>query len=259
MFNLSHLKKVLIPVFIGISAFSFAQSIKLNKPQTNFLKALINNDKIPLLLDFRMEGAEVRYTIDGSTPHTESSLYVDTLFIKKSCTLKARSFHKDFLPSDEIEVLFLKTGKSISSLKINQAHEAYKGNGSKSLLDRKFGTLSFKNDYLGYEGEAIVIEIEFDKKEKIKFVNLFTLVDQNAWIFSPSSIIITDEKGTLISSKNLTNANAPTDQKFELITVPCKGKFKKMNIIIDPIEQIPAWHSGSGGKPWIFIDEIIVE
>ncbi len=47
---------------------------------------------IPVTLDSKAEGVEVRYTLDGSDPTASSTLYTGPLQIDRSETLKARSF-----------------------------------------------------------------------------------------------------------------------------------------------------------------------
>jgi len=49
------------------------------------------------------EGAEIRYTLDGTTPTENSDLYNSPLKISETETLKIRSFHKDLKPSITID------------------------------------------------------------------------------------------------------------------------------------------------------------
>ncbi len=234
------------------------QELKLASPQVNLLKGIIKDKPIKIYFDFRMDNAEIRYTKDGSTPTIKSKIYKDTLFIKKACTIKAKAFHPNFSPSDEVVITLIGAGKEYASVTVNQANEKYKADGSWTINNKILGDANFKSNYLGYEGEPIILDIAFDKKEKVKEVTISYLVNQGAWIFSPSSVIITDEKGRLISNKNLSESNKAQDNQCAFIHILCKGKYKSLRIIIDPIDVIPNWHSGKGGKPWLMVDEVVV-
>jgi hypothetical protein len=42
------------------------------------------------------------------------------------------------------------------------------------------------------------------------------------------------------------------------ITIPAE-KMRYVKIVAKPaFDVIPSWHLGAGGKPWIFVDEVVV-
>jgi Fn3 associated len=235
-----------------------AQDIKLATPQCNLTKGIIKDKPLKLYFDFRMDNAEIRYTTDGSTPTMKSKKYTDTIIVKKPCVVKAKAFHPSHQPSAEVVSTFIKGGKEYASVTINQANPKYKADGSWTINNNRLGSNEYNKEYLGYEGEPIIVDVSFDKKEKTKEVVVSLLVNQNAWIFGPSSVIITDEKGNMIQHQNLPSSIQKQDNSYAFITVPCKGKYQKLRIIIDPIDVIPTWHEGRGGKAWLFVDEVIV-
>lgn len=56
-------------------------------------------DSVKVRITTATKGAEIHYTLDGSTPTESSPLYSDSLIIRSTATLNALAFHKDMLPS----------------------------------------------------------------------------------------------------------------------------------------------------------------
>jgi Chitobiase/beta-hexosaminidase C-terminal domain len=248
-------------LFCGISFQYFtisAQDLKLATPQCNLMKGIIQEKPLKLYFDFRMDNAEIRYTTDGTSPTLKSKKYIDTIEVKKPCVIKAKAFHPSFEPSSEVITTFIKGGKEYASVTINQSNPRYKADGSWTINNNRLGNNDYNKEYLGYEGEPIIVDVAFDKKVKTKEVVVSLLINQNGWIFGPSTVIITDEKGNMVQHQNITTSIQKQENNFAFITVPCKGKYQKLRIIIDPIDVIPTWHEGKGGKPWLFVDEVIV-
>ncbi|MDD6888428.1 MAG: lamin tail domain-containing protein [bacterium] len=54
----------------------------------------------PFELEMAADGAEIRYTTDGSKPTQRSKLYTDPITITKNTVIRAASFQEDRLPSD---------------------------------------------------------------------------------------------------------------------------------------------------------------
>ena len=71
-------------------------------PGTRFLKqATVTLQPIP-------PDAQIRYTLDGSRPDTQSSLYKQPLLFSASADLRARAFHPDFTDDYELRLLLKK-------------------------------------------------------------------------------------------------------------------------------------------------------
>ncbi|MFM2392496.1 MAG: hypothetical protein RLZZ546_473 [Bacteroidota bacterium] len=257
--NLSIIKsKFATIVFLFIHLTLTSQSLKLSKPLVNMQKSLLSKDGVMVSFDMRMENVSIRYTDDGKEPTEKSLLYKSAIKISKPCTLKAKAFHPSFISSESSVCVILPRGKEFSSVTVNQPHDHYKLNGSRTLTDQMLSGLNFREGYLGYEGDPVMLEVEFEKKEKIKSVIVSLLIDQSSWIFGPSSVIILDEKAKVIASKNISSSLSPQDIQFLMVEVPCSGKHRYLKIIVDPISSIPNWHQGKGEKAWLFLDEIVV-
>jgi hypothetical protein len=84
-------------LFCGLFNISFAQKIQLSPPKSNVQMAMVGKDHPQnLVLDFRMEGATIRYTLDGTEPTINSKLYKIPLKISKPVHHKSQSISPGF-------------------------------------------------------------------------------------------------------------------------------------------------------------------
>ncbi len=69
-------------------------------------RLFMKSTKIELGCD--TEGAEIRYTVDGTEPNEKSELYKTPFDIARTAIIKMRAYHKDHMPSIKIEILVQK-------------------------------------------------------------------------------------------------------------------------------------------------------
>ncbi len=191
-------------LFCGLSNVSFAQKIQLSPPKANVQMAMVSKDHPQnLVLDFRMEGATIRYTLDGNEPTIKSKLYKRTLNINKPCIIKAKAFHQDFDPSETVTATFVASGKKILNYIVSEPNPKYADEGSKTLFDGQFGNMSYAKNYLGYDKGPVEITIQPDTFQFITTIHISYLTNQGAWIFGSSKISVFDENNKLLIQKNL--------------------------------------------------------
>jgi hypothetical protein len=70
--------------------FGSIDSISMNKP-------------IPVSISTKTEDAEIRYTLDGTTPNRSSHLYTEPLLLKKNTVLTAKSFKDELIASEVLQ------------------------------------------------------------------------------------------------------------------------------------------------------------
>jgi predicted alpha-1,2-mannosidase len=146
----------------------------------------------------------------------------------------------------------------------------YTAGGDYALIDGIRGKLDFRTGvWQGVNGPLETI-IELKKAKTIHSIQLNTYQDIRPWIWFPSKVQFSISKdGTswdevynttfteLQKKEGAMTHNfifdAPEPYKVDLTQV------KYVKIIATPaFDQIPNWHLGAGGKPWIFADEIII-
>ena len=74
-------------------------------------------------------------------------------------------------------------------------------------------------------------------------------------------VLVSDDGNRYTSAGYVLN-DKPLDTQDALLnemTKTMRGQGRYVKIILSPaFEEIPEWHLGAGGKPWIFADEIII-
>ncbi len=248
-------------LFCGLSNVSFTQKIQLSPPKTNVQMAMVSKAHPQnLVLDFRMDGATIRYTLDGNEPTLKSMRYKSPLNIIKPCIIKAKAFHQDFDPSETVTATFVSTGKKILNYNVSEPNPKYADEGSKTLFDGQFGNMSYTKNYLGYDKGPVEITFQPDSHQFITTIHISHLINQGAWIFSPYKISVFDENNKLLIQKNFEESTqkSASNHSINTINMP-KKQYNQLKLVIEPISSIPDWHDGRGHPAWFFVDEVWVE
>lgn len=258
-------KRWVILLFLLFSFGLNAQKYQLSKPLIDIRGDALFEKKATIFLDFRLESAEIRFTLDGSEPSASSMLYKRPIKIKKTSQLKVKAFKPGFLASETVHTDLIKLGHKIESLEITpDPSKSYPGNGGATLIDRASGSLNFRDgNWLGYNSGPITVTIDLGKSITVGEVTLSTLTSSGSWIMPPSKI----ESFYSQDGKNFEAGQhqtiTPLDQHisagkayYSLKTKRDKVRFVKL--VIHPLTELPDWHPGRGNAAWVFLDEVII-
>lgn len=204
------------------------------------------------------EGKSIRYTTDGSTPTSNSTLYTEPIKVDKNIILKAATFDNDKLISSVLEkeaFKHLASGKSISF--DVQPSKRYSGNGNTSIIngikgsDKRYGD----KEWLGFDGKDIEITIDLGKETNINSIQTRFHNGRGSWIYTPSQVIVSfpgNEEFLPIEIE---------DSKEKIVDLNLKTKISTRYVKLKVVNYgiIPQGSAGAGNKPWTFIDEIIIE
>jgi len=258
---------------ILFACFLYAQSFRLAPPLLKYETAFFSGaTRLPILFD--QPGTSVRYTMDGKEPSEKSALYKTPLIIKnRIVTITAKSFSNSalasspdrYLPSQPVQVTFIRDGYKIKDIKCTDPDKQYPANGAASLTDNK-GGLSSGPTWLGFQNDSVVIELSLTQPQQIHEVLLDFLQNEGSWIFLPAHISVYNydpKSKSWISFADETyahNAPSPGNQPIYKIIKPVKAPVvsDKLMIKIQTVKKIPDWHEGKGNHGWLFIDEIKV-
>jgi hypothetical protein len=235
-----------------------AQPFQLAPPQTQSSR-IIASPSTSISFDFRLEGANIRYTTDGTEPTENSTIYTQPLNYNGFETLKAKSFKAGFLPSEATIVeLIGARSHPFDSIAVAPAPRKYPANGWKTLCDNQLGDENFQKNWLGFEAKAVELQLFFAKKHPITNISIGLLRQQPSWIFLPTAIEVYDKKGKMLLRQTLPNeaTELPSDQKIVNIKMPTH-RHKSLKIKLIPLTTLPEWHHGAGNSGWIFLDEVM--
>ncbi len=282
--ELSHLKKLYIwqtnitrtafqsleafqntTVEFGVEADSIFQKARLKPPLMVFEQSLFEQSTT-VSLETNLSGADIRYTLDGSTPDQQSPQYSGPLTVDQSCQLSFVAFKEGWLPSEVATQVFVKINNRVANIRLRHPpNPKYQGNGAASLIDLKKGDADFRSGYwLGFEAEDLVATLDLGTTMPLNQVSVGCLEDVGSWIFYPVGVDIAVSRDGKSFRKINQNDYPATDyqtqpsQKFFVQEFP-ETEARYVQVSVRNLTTVPDWHIGAGGKAWVFVDEILVE
>jgi predicted alpha-1,2-mannosidase len=232
-------------------------------------------DKQFIELSSAEQESEIFYTTDGSDPRCSGVQYLKPIEISESKTIKfvtARKFQMIIYYSKIATAHFKKIAQTKTIALKNSPAPQYSGGAPDALVDGEMGTEQWQlGGFQGFEGVDIEAIIDLKKETDFHRVVLRTIEDHDAWIFSPTEIqvfISQDGKTFELFSSQTPDFKENTDGTSRMnregvrirdLGIKKKGKARYIKLIAKPLNPIPAWHKGAGGKGWVFADEILID
>lgn len=205
----------------------------------------------------------IRYTLDGTEPTKNSTIYTKPFFINSTCVIKAKSYSTN----DSSSITETKLYKLPNNYKISitgTVNPQYKAMGSSSLLDGLYGPLDWrKGEWLGYQGQDIEITIDMLRLQNITEIVPNFLQDSKSWILMPKQVeclISNDNKVFTKLGVKQSNTNPKLEEIVaEPFSFQCDQKCRYIKIKITHFGKLPDWHIGSANDAFFFIDEIKIK
>ena len=223
---------------------------------------------------------QIYYTLDGSEPDSNSTLYEGPFPIERSATIKAITYNEygEGVITEQYLLSHLGMGAKI---KLNTQFSTYKsiysGGGEEALIDGLLGSNTTYADghWQGYLGDSIDAVIDFGKPTEINEVTMRFMQNTFDWILAPREIM-------LYVSDDGVNWNRCTKRNFDMDPRETGMRLKNYSIILgkseadpkidigNPVTRylrivvpnpggLPSWHPAPGQPSYLFTDEIIVK
>jgi hypothetical protein len=198
-------------------------------------------------------------------PDTTSSIYKDPIILSETTEIKALSYKEGWLTSEVASMVIFKKGYQIENIELSQPpSEKYPAQGVATLIDDKFGSISFGDkSFLGYQATDVSTIIDLGNTALTKSVIIGALEDINNYIFFPKGIEVSSSIDGK-EYKDLTSVDIPVPSEaapasynsFLLEYEQHEAKYIKLDI--QGLIHNPDWHVAPGAKNWLFVDEIVV-
>ncbi|MDP3684732.1 MAG: hypothetical protein Q8S01_12460 [Ignavibacteria bacterium] len=148
---------------------------------------------------------------------------------------------------------------------VEKSHRLYSSGGENTLIDGVRGSQNFRDGkWLGFQPNNLDVFIDFGKEVFIKSIQTGFLRNQGSWIFLPElveySLSSDGNSFEVISSQKI--AASDQNDETEILNISSGNVDKKgryLRVFAKNINDLPAWHKGSGDKAFIFVDEIVIE
>lgn len=217
-----------------------------------------------IIISTKTKNAKIVYTLDGTEPNLNSTVYSEPITIDKACTLKCVAILPDGKSSSITSSSFIKSKYPAATYK-HEFDERYTGGGGMALTDERFGTTNFQNgEWQGFEGIDLEAIINLEKETLINKLTLTTLNDPNVWIFMPRKVsFYISNNGINFTKVAEVDNDLPVEttqliiKKFETELIQQNARFIK--VFAESVRYCPQWHKGAGYKCWLFADELTIE
>ena len=238
---------------------------QLNAPQIEFEKSIFT-DKIDVRLKHPISSVKIFYTLDNTMPDSSNhQVYSGPITLDKNTTLRARAFAEGWLGSTEKQAVFFRSKIQPDSYKLTfPPSESYKGKGALTLFDRDKGDDDFfTGKWLGFQDTPFEIQMDFNSPQSIQNIAFSTLAAEGSYIFPPSTVEVwiktQNADWKLVDSQK---PEQPTGNRDRILQM-YESKINQNGILaikakLTPVNPLPKWHPGAGGKGWVFIDEILI-
>lgn len=221
-------------------------------------------DSTLVSMHFAMEGAEIRYTLNGAEPGIDDPRYESALLLKDEKTVvKAKAFAVGYRPSETVTASFYRSGLTLSSILSPKPSPKYPGDGVSALINGLGGKRDFHDpSWLGFDAENLIFKVSAGVKKHIKLVMVEAMQDPAAWIFLPQEVVVfgvkSNGKWVQIGRQQIDASKQTKDKGPVVLEIPVTTKkaFLQYAVLVKPLQSIPDWHPGKGVRAWVFLDEI---
>jgi hexosaminidase len=233
------------------------------EPVTFHAQSNAQTRSIQLSLVKGVEEADLRYTLDGSTPGPDSPTAPSILKIQGRTNVQVGAFLEG-RGSPEVFSRHFEThlAMGINPNFLHPFSPNYASSGMGALTDGLRGTTQFRDNlWLGFEGENFGAELDLGKPVLLSSITIGFLQSVPSWIFYPETVSVeTSLDGSRFHSFSAPNGISWKDEKTTTqdFDFQINQSVRYIRISAKNIGTCPDWHPGAGGKTWIFVDEIVV-
>lgn len=209
--------------------------------------------------------AEIRYTLDGTEPTVNSTLYTGAIVLQKSAKIRAAAFRDGKRSSVTSQDISFNKATACPVELLQPTHKNYTYKGGATLTDGLLGDKGFGTGrWLGFSGNDLEAVIDLKQNTDVSSVSLNTCVDKGSWIFDARNIEVSvsaDGKSfTKVASKSLPALEEQTPDNiytYELTFPQTTTRYVKLTATSE--HNIPKWHGGKGKPAFLFVDEISIK
>jgi len=209
--------------------------------------------------------ADLYVTTDGSEPNAKSRRFTKPFFIEADTTVKALAIVADGRRSMVATAKYHRIPHDWKLSLESRYSSQYTGGGDFALIDGIRGTTNWSGGgWQGYQGKDFVAVLDLGSVAEVSSVGAGFLQDMGSWIWMPARVEFelsidgkSFEPGITIANDVSVRQEGVVTKDFVKSIPPKKARYVRIRAV--NFGKIPAWHPGSGGDAWIFMDEIVIQ
>lgn len=207
------------------------------------------------------------YTLDGTEPTSEATLYKEPFQISKTGELKIKATMEGWKDSKVITFDLLRIGKRPDHVTLETKPDPkYSGKLDSTLVDGRSGDFSRDDKaYLGYVNKNFQVLFEMNQPRKLSRITLSYLEDVENGVFAPEFIEISGgvDKNHLVKLGEARNivpqSKRPAAKDLITINFP-EQPIRYVRLNAKKVNALPSSLSlKKNTKPSIFVDEVSLE
>ena len=220
-----------------------------------------------IVLKHYINGAQIKYTLDGSEPDSlHGTLYSKPFTISGSIDVKTVAVKDGWFVSDVVKFSLFENGATPDScILLTQPNVQYKDEGALTFINGKRAPINNLPDpnWIAFRENPFSAIFEYTNPIALTKISFCYGLQVPQYVFPPVVVSVfgsNDKKQfQLLSTQKITpyQKNNKDQVKSDVIHIPLKSQpFKYYKIEAQNLPRIPDWHPGKGEKGWLFIDEI---
>lgn len=224
------------------------------------------NKQLLLALHTEAYDAEIRYTLDGSEPGSDSKRYRNPIPVSQTSTLKATVFADGQSMQQLLEREYVIHKAFAAELSLEYPNSSYyDGHGKYSLVNGIRGTKNFADgNWKGFSGNDLVAVIDLEKPTQVSSIEIDALQNYASWIFLPQEVSFeVSADGVKYDLLEVVKNNVSPNESNRLIryfsTTNQTENVRFVRVHAKSLGTCPPGHSGEGLPAWLFVSEIIVK
>jgi len=208
-------------------------------------------------------GAKIYYTLDGSLPNANSTLYTSPITVSSNITVKTIAI-EDGKTSFVDEGSFVKVRDDIR-LTLTNKYASNAAQGDEVLIDGLHGTKNWRlGNWQSFRNKDLEAIVDMGQVKPVKTVTIGTLQDSGNWIIFPKEVaywVSDDGKNYKLAATVPTKISIREDDdvKIQNFTANLNTQARYIKIIAKQYGPMPDWHESTGEQSYIFADEITIE
>lgn len=220
-----------------------------------------------IALKHYINGAQIKYTLDGSEPDSlHGTLYTKPFTISGSKDVKAVAVKDGWFTSDIVKFSLFENGATPDScILLTQPNVQYKGEGAITFINGKRAPINNLPDpnWIAFRENPFSAIFEYKMPIALTKISFCYGLQVPQYVFPPVAVSVfgsNDKKQfQLLTNQKIApyQKNNKDQVKSDVIHLSLKSQpFKYYKIEAQNLPRIPEWHPGKGEKGWLFIDEI---
>ena len=213
-----------------------------------------------------LDGYPVHYTLDGSVPTQESTVYTDSVIIREPATLTAVTFRNGKPAGCVLTVPGLLNRATRAKVSYATPYNAaYTGGGDTALVDNRY---AFKRGddkaWQGFEGTDMDVTLDLGSVQSLSGAGLrFLQHIASTSVMLPTRLTVwtsTDGKDFTVAADRAIEPNDDSEVLIEPFDVRFADSVEARYVRVKAANAgvLPEGHPRAGAPAWIFTDEIVV-